>query len=76
MRHPIELLANRFVDRRNPMAVDVTPQGRMAIEIATPVFINQIEALGRDDDGGVFVPPSLHGRERMPDMLHVCPAGR
>ena len=66
MRDALELLADRGVDRRVGVAVDVAPQRRGAVEVGVAVGVVERAALGPLDDQRVLLAPALLLRERVP----------
>ena len=46
MGDAVELVAHRGVDRRVAVAVHVAPQRRDAVDVAAPLAVDQLAALG------------------------------
>ena len=73
MRHAVELCLDRGVDLRMRVAVDVRPDGGVAIEIPVPVLIQEPAAIARDKHQRLMIrhTPVAHGRERVPEVGFV-----
>src|SRR3954451_22357246 len=54
-----------------PMAVDVAPERRDAVDVATAFGVDQRRPLGALDDDRLLVDPALLLRERGPDVAGV-----
>ena len=67
MRHPVELVADRGVDARVAVAVDVAPQRRDPVDVAAAARVDQIGALAALDDERLLVLPAALLGERMPE---------
>ena len=63
-----ELVDDGGVDGADAVTVDVDPQRRHPVEVAPPLGVDQLAALGPLDDQRVVLQPALHGREGMPDV--------
>mgnify|MGYP007071031423 CR=1 FL=1 len=68
MTDSIELLANRLVNLRNTVTMDVTPQRRCSVEIAVSLNVDHLKRIARFDDRCVLLAVGLHGCKGMPDM--------
>jgi hypothetical protein len=68
MGHAVELRANRPVDLRHAMPVDVAPQRRHAVEIPPSVGVDQIKPVRIADNGRLLAAMLPHRRKRVPDM--------
>ena len=68
MGHAIELLANRGVDSRMMVAVDVAPHAAGAVEILAAVDVDQPAAFGPRDDERLVL---RHLREGMPMVAAI-----
>ena len=64
----IELVAQRLVDQRMSMAVHVAPQRGVAIDVAPPVLVDEVGALGVVDHDRVLGAPITLLRERVPEV--------
>ena len=71
MGHPVELVADRLVDPRVPVAVDVAPERGDAVDVAAAVGVDQIRALAPLDHERLLFRPSLLLGERMPDVALI-----
>ena len=78
MRDALELLADRGVDRRVGVAVDVAPQRRGAVEVGVAVGVVERAALGPLDDERVLLGPALLLGERVPQdpLVDRCQLAR
>ena len=70
---PLELVVHGLVDQRVAVPMDVAPQRRNAIEIPLAVDVDQLETVASADDGKTLIPPRLHRREGMPQVLAIKP---
>src|SRR4051812_48662265 len=66
-----ELLLNGGIDPRMIMPVEISPNGRIGIQIFLPVSIPQNRAIARSNDNRLALQPIAHLRERMPDIFMV-----
>src|SRR5690349_14216981 len=64
----VELLANGRVDLRMSMAMHVAPQAADAVDISTPLHVDQRAALGPLDEQRLVLG---HLRERVPDVVAI-----
>lgn len=69
-----QLFAEGFIDLGDAMAVDVAPEGGMAVDVAIAVGVVEVEAFAPLDDGGLVVSIFQHGREGMPDEVLIVKA--
>jgi hypothetical protein len=67
----VELVLDRDVDHRVPVAVHVAPQRRDAVDVAAALGIEQVDAVGALDRRRVLVLPAALLGERMPDEAAV-----
>ena len=73
VRHPVELVADRLVDLRVAMAVDVAPERGDAVDVMAAVGVDQLPALGPLDRQRLFLAPALLLGERMPEVVAIEP---
>ena len=66
--HPAELRLERGVEPRMPVAVDVAPHARRAVEVAAPLGVDEPRANAAIDEQRLVF---LHLRERVPDVLAI-----
>ena len=71
MGHALQLVADRRVQFRHPVAMDVAPQRGNAVEVLAAIDVHQEAAVGALDDQGPFRGVGLHGGEGMPQVLVV-----
>jgi hypothetical protein len=71
MSDAIQLIADRSVDLRNAVTVDVAPQRRNAVQITATRLVDQLETLGRYDHRCRLATVRLHRSEGMPDVTVV-----
>ena len=71
--HEIELLADGGIDRGMRVAVDVGPDGGVAVDVLATVLISKHAAFSTDEDERLMVigTPRLHRSEGMPEMGFV-----
>ena len=68
VRDAVELVAYGGVDARVAVPVDVAPQRRDAVDVATAVDVDEVGALGALDDQRLIVDPAALLGEGMPDV--------
>jgi hypothetical protein len=71
MRNLSELLANRPIDPRMTVTMQIRPNGRIGIQITPSMLIFELGALPTHDHDGLFFAPVLHLSEWMPYMLMI-----
>ena len=71
MGDAVELLADRGVDHRVAVAVDVAPEGGGAVEVALPVDVEEVGALAALDHQRLFLAPALLLGEGVPDVIPI-----
>ena len=64
----VELVADRLVDPGVPVAVDVAPERRDAVDVASAVRVDQVGSLGTLDHERLLVTPALLLGKRMPEV--------
>ena len=67
----VELVADRLVDQRVAVAVDVAPQRRDAVEIAAPVGVDQLVPSAASIISGSSRDPVALLRERVPEVVVI-----
>src|SRR4026208_1245082 len=73
MGDALELIFDGVVNFLFAVPVHITPEARNAIQIFSPVVVDQIMPLAAADDHGIFPQPFLHLRERMPNIAVIQP---
>src|SRR5262245_63034100 len=71
MREAVDLLLDGVIQLLLPVAVDVAPKRRNAVEIFSSRVIHQIVTIGPADDDGILFHPLLHLRKRMPQVVMI-----
>ena len=71
MGDALELVADRLVDQRVAVAVDVAPQRGDAVDVAPPVGVDQVGALAALDHQRLLLGPVALLRERVPDVALI-----
>jgi hypothetical protein len=66
--HAPELIAQRGVDARVAVAVDVAPERRHTVDVPSAVDVDQVGALGAVDDQRLLLDPALLLGERVPEV--------
>src|SRR5438034_8395376 len=67
----VQLISDRLIELRNPMAVNVAPQRRNPVDVFPAVKIDQHAPLSALDDNGQLPRIVLHRSKRMPDVLPI-----
>ena len=68
MAHATELPLNGLIDLGHPVPVNVAPQARGAVDVATPQGVHEVKPLRSINDQRVATPPLPHGSEGMPHV--------
>ena len=71
MGNPVDLCAQRLIEPRLAMTVDVAPQRRHPVQVALAIDVDQIVALAAFDNQGFVAQPGPHLGERMPQIVVV-----
>ena len=67
----LELVLNRFVENRVPVAVDVHPERGNSIQVSSSLKINEVRPLSSLDNERDFLLPFFHLGKRVPQILAV-----
>src|SRR4026208_277502 len=73
MGDALELIFDGVVNFLFAVTVHITPERRNAIQIFSPVVVDQIMPIAAADDQRIFAQPFLHLRERMPNIAVIQP---
>ena len=71
MGDPFELGSDRVIKFFDPMAVNVAPERRNAVQIFPPVNIDEVMTVAPADNAWVVGHPFLHLGERVPEVSVV-----
>src|SRR5437899_9116715 len=67
----VQLISDRLIELRNPMAVNVAPQRRNPIDVFPAVKIDQHAPPGALNDNGPLPRIGLHRRKRVPHVIPI-----
>ena len=71
MRDPVQLIPDRLVDLRAPMAEEVAPEGTHPVQVASPVGVDEVVALAGDHHERIVIGVRAVRRERVPHMQRI-----